>query len=92
MLASHSHPETGKVLARLAEVYYREARLDASETLYRQALEILEQAWGPENPLLLPVLQDYAAVLRSRNDYADAASVDARIMKIRVKQALRSSK
>jgi tetratricopeptide (TPR) repeat protein len=87
-----SHPETGKVLARLAEVYYREARLDASEALYRRALEILEQAWGPENPLLLPLLEDYAVVLRSRNSYADAASVDARIMKIRVRQALRSSK
>jgi tetratricopeptide (TPR) repeat protein len=86
-----SHPENGKVLARLAEVYYRESRLDASEALYRQALEILEQTWGPENPLLLPVLQDYSAVLRSRNNYADAASVDARIMKIRVKQTLRSS-
>ena len=86
-----SHPETGKVIARLAEVYYREARLGASETLYRRALEILEESWGPENPMLLPLLQDYSAVLRSRNNYADAASIDARIMKIRVKQALRSS-
>jgi tetratricopeptide (TPR) repeat protein len=87
-----SHPENGKVLARLAEVYFREARPDASETLYRRALEILEQAWGPENPLLLPLLEDYSAVLRSRNNNADAARVDARIMKIRVRQALRSSK
>ena len=79
------------MLARLAEVYLRKSQFDQSETLYHRALQILEQAWGAENPLLLPLLENYSVVLRSQNNYADAAKVDARAMKIRVKQALRSS-
>ncbi|MEO8049361.1 MAG: tetratricopeptide repeat protein [Acidobacteriota bacterium] len=86
------HPETGKVLARLAQVYHREAKLAESETLYRRALRILEQGWGPENPLLLAPLEDYSAVLRSKQNYAEAARIDAQAMKIRVKQALRHSR
>ena len=88
---SPGHPDTGKVLARLAEVYHREGRLDEAETLYRRSLEILERAWGTENPLLLSLLENYSADLRSQQNYADAASLDARSMKIRVKQALRRS-
>jgi tetratricopeptide (TPR) repeat protein len=87
-----NHPEIGIVLSRLAEIRHREGRLDQSETLYQRSLEILEQAWGVESPMLLSLLEDYSAVLRSEQNYADAASMDARIMKIRVRQALRSSK
>jgi tetratricopeptide (TPR) repeat protein len=87
-----NHPEIGIVLSRLAEIQHREGRLDQSENLYRRSLEILEQAWGVESPMLLSLLEDYSAVLRSEQNYADAASMDARIMKIRVRQALRSSK
>jgi hypothetical protein len=53
-------------------------------------LKILEQAWGRDNPQLLSDLQSYALVLRARQDYADAAGVDAQAMKIRVTQALHS--
>jgi len=86
------HPEIGTVLSRVAEIEYREGRLDQSKTLYRRALDILEKAWGVESPMLLSVLEDYSIVLRSEQNYADAASLNARIMKIRVRQALRSSK
>jgi tetratricopeptide (TPR) repeat protein len=84
-------PEIGRLLARLAEVHLRTGYLEQSEALYQQALTILEPNWGRENPHLLPLLENYSAVLRSRQDYATAASVDQRAMRIRVKLALRSA-
>ena len=83
-----NHPEIGRILARLGEAHLRQGDLEQSETLYQGALTILEHAWGQESPLLLPLLENYSVVLRSRKDYAAAASVDMRTMRIRVKQAL----
>ncbi len=74
----------------LANVYRLQGRLDESEQLYRQALNILAVAWGPENPQLLATLQSYEAVLRARQEYAEAESVEVRTTKIRVVQALRN--
>jgi hypothetical protein len=65
--------------------------MEESEDLYRQAVGILEQAWGPENPQLITTLEHYSLVLRARQEYAQAASVDTRVMKIRVVRSLRSS-
>jgi hypothetical protein len=59
--------------------------------LYRRALTILEQAWGPEDPQLLAILESYEALLRKRQEYAEAESVEVRSTKIRVAQALRNS-
>ena len=86
-----NHPDTGRVIACLANIYRLEGRWDESEPLYRRALNILERAWGPDNPQLLDVLQAYESVLRARQEYADAESVQVRSTKIRVVQALRNS-
>ena len=57
--------------------------MDESEALFRRAIKILEQAWGPDDPQLLNVLQSYEAVLRMRQDYAEAENVQVRRTKIR---------
>jgi tetratricopeptide (TPR) repeat protein len=85
------HPEIGRVIAHLATLYRLEGRLEESEPLYRRALNILQQAWGPESPHLLVVLESYEAVLRKRQEYAEAENVEVRRTKIRVVQALRDS-
>lgn len=87
-----NHLEMGKIAASLAEIRRVENRLDESASLYSRSIEIMEQAWGPENPQLLPELQAYSNVLRAKQDYASAAGVDSRIMKIRVKQALHAAR
>ena len=86
-----NHPELGKVIARLANLYRLQGRLDESETRFRRAISILEQAWGPENPQLLNILQSYEALLRTRQEYAEAESVEVRTTRIRVAEALRNS-
>ena len=84
-----NHPERGKVMAGLAEIRRRQNRFDEATDLYRRAVAILEQSWGMEDPRLLSVLDHYSLVLRIHRDYAEAASVEARAMKIRVTGALR---
>jgi tetratricopeptide (TPR) repeat protein len=86
-----AHPEIGKVIAGFAGVYRLQGRLDESETLYRRALTILEQAWGRQNPQLLATLESYETLLRTRQEYAEAESVEVRSTKIRVAEALRPS-
>jgi tetratricopeptide (TPR) repeat protein len=86
-----NHPEIGKVAASLAKVYHAQGRLDESEALLRRALTILEQAWGPDNRQLLAILQSYEAVLRERENYAEAESVQVCSTRIRVAEALRNS-
>jgi tetratricopeptide (TPR) repeat protein len=86
-----NHPELGKAMARLADAYGHADRWDESEKLYRRAIDVLEKAWGPENPQLVGVLESYESVLRARQDYAEAESVEVRTTKIRVMEALRSS-
>ncbi len=54
-------------------------------------MSILTQAWGPENPQLLATLQWYEAVLRARQEYAEAERVEVRSTKIRVAEALQTS-
>jgi tetratricopeptide (TPR) repeat protein len=86
-----NHPELGKVMARLADVSHRRGHLEESQDQYKQALAILEEAWGPESPQLLSTLEAYSRVLRARQEYAAAASADARAMKIRVTRTLSKS-
>lgn len=87
-----NHPDIGNVNAALAEVYRREGRWEESAMFYREALQALERSLGPENPRLLATLEAYTLVLRARQEYAEAARMDAWAMKIRVTQALRSSR
>lgn len=49
-----------------------------AEQFYRQAIKIEEDALGPEDPALGPVLQGYADVLRNLNRLEEAKQVEAR--------------
>ncbi len=81
--------EIGRATANLALVYLREKRLAEAEAAYGRALGILESTVGMENPELLPVMEQYSMVLRARQDFAKAAGLDARVMRIRVERTLR---
>ena len=83
------HREMGRAWANLAEVYFREKRMAEAGEAYGRALGILERAMGRENSELLPVMREYAAVLRAREDFAGAEDLEARVMKIQVKRTLR---
>ena len=87
-----NHLAVGKTLAKMADVNRMHGQRERAASLYRDALMILEPVWGKSDPRLVPVLEDYVAVLRAQQDYATAAAVDAQNMKIRVTNTLRNSK
>lgn len=84
-------PQTdiGRATANLAEVYVREKRFAEAANAFDQALTILERTLGPDNPELVPTMEHYSQVLRMRQDFAKAASLEARVMKIRVTRTLK---
>jgi tetratricopeptide (TPR) repeat protein len=83
-------PEIGKTMAGVAEACRRQGHTEEAERYYRESLRILTRAWGAESPELLSILRSYAAVLRARQEYAEAASVDMETMRIQVTQARKS--
>ncbi len=80
------HPEVGEVTVNLAELLHRQGRIEESEPRFRRGLAILSAAWGSDSPRLLPWLEDYVAVLRSRQDFAEAERVQLQATRIRVVQ------
>ena len=81
--------DIGRATANLAEVYVREKRFAEAGNVFDQALTILERTLGPENPELVPTMEHYSQVLRLQQDFAKAASLEARVMKIRVTRTLK---
>jgi hypothetical protein len=83
--------DIGRSTASLAEVYLREKRSPEAADAFDRALAMLEQTLGPENPELLSIMEHYAQLLRMRQDFAQAASLEARVMKIRVTRTLKGA-
>jgi tetratricopeptide (TPR) repeat protein len=81
------HVEIGKVTARLAELRRRQGRMEEAAVFYQRALQILESAWGPNDPQLLATLEPYSTVLRASHDYAGAGRIDIQSTRIRVMQS-----
>lgn len=83
-------PVLGETLGNLATSYWLEHKLEESEQAYQRATEILMRTWGPSDGRLVAWMERYAAVLRARQDFAEAERVEMRAMKIRVTSALRA--
>jgi tetratricopeptide (TPR) repeat protein len=80
------HVEIGKVTARLAELRGTQGRIEDAVVLFHKALRILEGAWGPEDPQLLPTLESYSSALRASHDYVTAGRVELQTTRIQVVQ------
>ena len=55
--------------------------------LRKRALGIEQDALGPNDPKLLPILDNYAIVLWRLNLTTEAAAIDTRVKEIRAKSA-----
>ena len=71
-----SHPITAQTMVHLGNVYELSlARPAVAESLYREALAILEPAWGTEHPGLIHSRESLARVLSKRGAYVAAESL-----------------
>jgi tetratricopeptide (TPR) repeat protein len=77
------HPGVAKALADVALVLDAQGRGKEAEPLYRRAITILDDAGAAGSPSLVPLLTDYAGMLRSVNRVNDARLVEARIAALR---------
>ena len=77
-----NHFETAKILNELAYLYFHQGKLQESCTLYKWAIASTEACAGANSPLLAACLQDYASVLNSLGETADATAAEQRATKI----------
>jgi len=77
------HPGVAKAVADLALVLDAQGRGKEAEPLYRRAMTILDDAGAAGSPSLIPLLTDYAGLLRSANRVGDARLIEARIETLR---------
>ena len=73
-------------LQRLALLYAEQNRYPEAEPLSKRALAILEKEFGQNNPArMLPILVNYASVLRNLGRLKEAQTLETRAQEIRAK-------
>ena len=79
---SAAHPDFATVLVHLAEVSWKQGRVDEAERLCVRAKRIQEAALGPTNPQVLTTLANLAEVNRLRGRYQEAEHSLLRILAV----------
>ncbi|MFQ6109839.1 MAG: serine/threonine-protein kinase [Candidatus Aminicenantales bacterium] len=72
----YTRSESLLILARIYHRYY--GRLGDAESLYKQILEIRENAFESDSPEVLETVKEYASLLRRQGREAEAAKLEAR--------------
>ena len=80
-------PEVAQSLNSLARVYVAQGRRAEAKPLYERSLVITDRHVPPESPMLLFVLEPYAALLRYVGELDAAMRLEDRIQAIRAAQA-----
>lgn len=80
-----AHVEVAGALSNLAEHYRAQARYRGAEPLHRRAIAIVDQALGPENPVVVVGLWNSAALLRDVGREAEASALQDRARAIRAR-------
>lgn len=75
--------------ANLAALYFHARRFDEAARHFGEAVPRLASRWGADSPRLLEALGIWQQALLRLDDFAGAARVEARSMRIRVRAALR---
>ena len=74
-LLGDEHPDTLEAMATLANLYWRQERLDEVERLDRETLEIRSRVLGADHPDTLRSMNGLAVTLFSLGRYAQAAEM-----------------
>jgi len=76
----------GAAKATLGAIALRQGRYVEAEEWYLQALGLLEKAFGPSNPALVPILSDLSSLYASRKRFSEAEAYGRRSLEIAAKE------
>jgi tetratricopeptide (TPR) repeat protein len=79
---SPQHPEVARSLNNLADIHAIQGHYAQAEPLYRQALTILEEAFGPEHPEVAYALSHLGNLCFRQARYAEAEALHRRAIAI----------
>ena len=63
-----THQDLAKTIYDLARLLLLQYGYEAAEPFYRRAVTIFEQVWGPEHPDLVCLVEEYAGLVRKRDE------------------------
>lgn len=69
-------------LYHLAQMSETQGYFEKAEKYYRDALKIMEEIWGNDNPNLIGILLDYEHLLETRLRWIDALQIKARLREL----------
>jgi tetratricopeptide (TPR) repeat protein len=72
-----------KSLNNLATLYFMQGQYAQAELFYKQSLEVIEKALGPDHPDLATTLENLAELFRKTNRISEAELLEARVVRIR---------
>lgn len=78
----HSQKELAQCMETLADVLYRQEKLEESLKLYRKALKVLEKVDGRESLLLVPTLKKLGAIYEGEGEFEKAGKYYTRALEI----------
>jgi hypothetical protein len=73
-------------LLSLADLCVKRDKKSEAESFYKRSLAIREKLFGPQHPVLVKDLGDFAVLLRSMNRVEEAEKLDARAKEIQALQ------
>jgi Tfp pilus assembly protein PilF len=76
-------PEFARSLTILAQAYKQLGRLTDAEPVLKRAVSVCEASNGPQHTSLVPVLENYAELLRKNNKSKEADKLLARARAIK---------
>jgi uncharacterized RDD family membrane protein YckC len=79
------HPDTGRILVFLAQLYRHEGKYDEAEPLHKRGLAIMEKAAGTDNDEIINYRESLAFLYRIERRYQDAESLLGRSLTSREK-------
>ena len=77
-----NHPAAAVVMRNLAAIEHARGNDAAAEALARTSISIIQQAFGPADPLLVPSLNTLAEIEIARQRYHQAAAILKRAIRI----------
>lgn len=76
--AGANDPRIPQSLNNLANCYRQQGKFADAEPVYQRAIDIKSRLSGPVSPDLVPILENYAKMLRAANRPAEADKMEAK--------------